>query len=45
MVSLEELNYCLNCKYSTDGIICDLLDDLVIGYCFMYQQKTDELGE
>lgn len=30
---------CLNCKYCYDKKECVLLDDLIIGYCFMHEYR------
>lgn len=31
--------YCYTCKYCVEDTICSLLDDLIIGYCFMHTEK------
>ena len=30
---------CFNCKYCFDKEICTLLDDLIIGWCFMWTER------
>ena len=31
---------CLNCEYCYDKTVCVLLDDLIIGYCFMHKFRN-----
>ena len=30
---------CLNCKHCYDKEICTLLDDLILGYCWMWSER------
>ena len=33
---------CFNCIPCYDEEICTLLDDLIIGYCFMWQKRNGD---
>ena len=30
---------CFNCQYCYNNEICTVLDDLIIGYCFMWKER------
>ena len=34
--------YCYTCEYCENDTVCNLWDDLIIGYCFMYKKKEKE---
>lgn len=36
---------CFNCEYCYNEEICTLLDDLIIGYCFMHKPTKKEAPE
>jgi hypothetical protein len=36
---------CFNCDHCYNDTICILLDDLIIGYCFMHKPKKEVVIE
>ena len=36
---------CFNCEHCYNESVCVLLDDLIIGYCFMHKPIKEEVPE